>query len=129
MLGAGVLAGCDLDPDSSSKPHAVPAPDPDQEILEAARAELVALLERVPATGRTASLAACHRQQLEALDGDPPTTVRHRRLTRSQIARRERRAADRFGQWALDAQNGDLARVLASVCAGIRMQPSLREAS
>jgi hypothetical protein len=129
MLAAGALGGCDLDPDSSSKPHAVPPPDPDQATLDAARAELVYLLERLPATGGTAALAACHRAQLEALAGDPPTTVRRRRLTPSQIARRERRAADRFHQWALAAENGDLARVLAAVCAGIRMQPVLREAS
>jgi hypothetical protein len=129
MLAAGVLTGCDLDPDSASKPHAVPPPDPDQETLDAARAELVDLLQRLPATGATASLVACHREQLEALEGDPPTTLRHRRLTRSQVALREGRAADRFDQWAMDVQNGDLARVLASVCAGIRMQPVLRETS
>jgi hypothetical protein len=128
-LVAGALSGCDLDPDSSSPPQVVPSSDPDADILDAARAELVGLLERLPVTGGTAALAACHRQQLEALHGDPPTTVRQRRLTRSQVARRERRAADRFGRWALDAQNGDLARVLASVCAGIRMQPVLRETS
>jgi hypothetical protein len=129
VLGAGALAGCDLDPGSSSKPATVPPPDPDQDILDAARRELQGLLERLPASGATASLAACHRQQLDALQGEPPTTVRHRRLTPAQITVRERRAADRFGHWALTAQNGDLARVLASVCAGIRMQPSPEHAS
>ena len=126
-LAAGSLTSCDLDPDSSSAPRVVPAPDPDQDIVDAARAELAGLLARLPATGRTARLAAVHGEQLEALQGDPPTTVRRRRPDRSWIARRERRAADRFERWALAAQNGDLARVLASVCAGIRMQPELRE--
>jgi hypothetical protein len=125
VLGAGALTGCDLDPDSSSQPHTVPPPDPDQDILDAARRELRGLLERLPASAGTASLVACHRQQLEALQGDPPTTVRHRTFTPAQIISRERRAADRFARWTLTAQNGDLARVLASVCAGIRMQPEL----
>jgi hypothetical protein len=129
VLGAGALSGCDLDPDSSSQPHAEPSPDPDQDILDAARAELGGLLERLPATGGTAPLAAVHRAQLEALQGDPPSKVRHHPPTRAWLVSRERRAADRFDQWALDAQNGDLARVFGSVCAGIRMQPVLREGS
>jgi hypothetical protein len=129
VLGVGALSGCDLDPDSSSTPQAVPSSDPDQDILDAARAELGGLLERLPKKGSTASLSAIHRQQLEALQGDPPTSVRRPHPPRAWIVKRERRAADRFDQWALDAENGDLARVLASVCAGIRMQPLLREAS
>ena len=40
----------------------------------------------------------------------------------------EKRAADRFETWAVACRNGDLARVLASVAAGIRMQPELRSA-
>jgi hypothetical protein len=129
MLAAGSLTSCDLDPDDTSKPRAVPSPDPDQEVLDAARAELAGLVHRLPATGRTASLAAVHREQLDALQGDPPATVRHRHPDRAWVARRERRAADRFERWALEAQNGDLARVLASICAGIRMQPELRESA
>src|SRR4051794_17509454 len=39
-LGVGALTGCDLDPHSSSKPAIVPPPDPDQDILDAARSEL-----------------------------------------------------------------------------------------
>jgi hypothetical protein len=50
-------------------------------------------------------------------------------LTPTQTVSRERRAAERFTRWAITCQNGDLARVLASVAAGIRMQPVLREAS
>jgi hypothetical protein len=127
-LGAGAVSGCDLDPGSSSKPPAVPPPDPDQDILDAARAELGGLLEWLPATPGTAALVACHRQQLEALQGEAPTRVRHRRLTRAQVVARERRAATRFSRWAVTAQNGDLARVLASVSAGISMQPWLHAA-
>jgi len=126
-LGAGSLTACDLDPSSSSEPRVVPSPDPDQELVEAARTELRGLIRRLSATSGTASLVESHRQQLAALQGDPPSGSANRRLSRIQVAARERRAADRFSHWALTAQNGDLARVLASVAAGMRMQPVLRE--
>lgn len=126
-LGAGSLTACDLDPSSSSEPRVVASPDPDQRLVEAARAELRGLIRRLPATGGTATLVETHRQQLAALQGEPPNASAHRRLSRAQVAAREHRAADRFTHWALSAQNGDLARVLASVAAGIRMQPVLRD--
>jgi hypothetical protein len=128
-FGAGTLTGCDLDPDSSPTSPAVAPPDPDQHILDAARAELRGLLARLPATTGTVALIGCHRRQLAALQGEPPATTRSARpLTRPQVVARERRAAERFTRWALTAQNGDLARVLASVAAGIRMQPVLQDA-
>jgi hypothetical protein len=127
VVGAVLLGGCDLGTDSSSTPRAVPPTDPDEHIVEAARAELRGLLTRLSATSGAASLVACHRIQLAALQGDPPpTTRRSRALTPVETVARERRAADRFTRWALTCQNGDLARVLASVAAGIRMQPVLR---
>jgi hypothetical protein len=129
-LAAGLLSGCDLDPGSSSQPPAIRAADPDEHIVDAARAELVALLVRLAATPGTASLAACHRAQLAALEGDPPAATRRgRRLGPHALVARERRAAQRFTHWALACANGDLARVLASVAAGIRMQPVLGEPS
>jgi hypothetical protein len=137
LLGAGgltavagaALAACDLDPSSSSRPSAPLPPDPDQQIMDAARAELRGLVLRLSATSGAASLVACHRAQLGALQGDPPTpTGPGRPLTPTGTAARERRAAERFARWAVACQNGDLARVLASVAAGIRMQPALRAA-
>jgi hypothetical protein len=127
VLGSALLTGCDLDPGSSSPPAARATPDPDQHILEAARAELTGLLLHVPARGRTASLHACHRAQLSALAGRPPTRVR-RPLRPLALMAREKRAAHRFENWAVACGNGDLARVLASVAAGIRMRPELRQA-
>lgn len=124
-MGAAVLSGCDLDPDSSSKPPAAPPRDPDERIVDAARAELRGLLARLSATSGAASLVACHRAQLAALEGDPPTRPR-RTLTPAETVTRERLAAERFTRWALTCQNGDLARLLASVAAGIRMQPMPR---
>lgn len=126
-LGAAALTGCDLGPGSASEPPAVSAPDPDQHIVDAARAELRGLMTRLSATRGTASLVACHRHQLMALQGDPSSTTRPgRALTKAQTVAREQRAAKRFTHWALTCQNGELARVLASVAAGIRMQPVLR---
>ena len=76
------------------------------------------LVSRLSATDATA-LVAVHR-------APPPTTARSRPLTPAQTVARERRAAERFSRWAMTCQNGDLARVLASIAAGIRMQPVLR---
>ncbi len=130
IVGAALLGGCDLGRDSSSAPSVVPPPDPDQHIVDAARAELRGLLTRLSATSGAASLVACHRLQLAALQGDPPpTTRRSRAFTPAETLARERRAAGRFTRWAITCQNGDLARVLASVAAGIRMQPVLRDAA
>jgi hypothetical protein len=128
LLGAGAISGCDLGPGSSSTAAAVPEPDPDEHVVVAARAELRGLISRLSATSGAAALVAFHATQLAALQGDPPpATRRSRALTHTQTLARERRAAERFTHWALTCHNGDLARVLASVAAGIRMQPMLRE--
>jgi hypothetical protein len=130
VLGAAVLGGCDLDPTSSSSaPPAAAPPDPDQEIVESARAELTSLIGHLAAT-RTAigsqvfagggSLVDLHRAQLAALGGQArPASLRGRALSHAQLVAHERRAANRFTHWALTCDNGDLARVLASVAAGI----------
>jgi hypothetical protein len=128
-VGAGIVDGCDLDPRSSSRPAARPPADPDQQVVEAARAELAGLIVRLAATPGTAALVACHRQQLEALQGSMPRLRRRRPLSRSQVVDRERRASQRFRRWALACQDGDLARLLASVAAGISMQPVFRTPS
>jgi len=126
---AAGLAGCDLDP-TSSAPAAEPPPDPDRGLVTAARAELSDLIVRLGAGSGTAALVAVHRIQLAALQGDPPPlTSRTGPLTPAQTVAREQRAAERFTRWATSAQSGDLARVLASIAAGIRMQPVLRGAS
>ncbi len=128
MAVAALLTGCDLDPGSSSQPSAASTPDPDQRIVADARAVLTALLIRLPAHGATESLVAAHRAQLVALDGTAPARTHHP-FSRSQVVAHERRAADRFERWAVACANGDLARLLASIAAGIRMQPVLRGTS
>src|SRR5262245_3783065 len=131
-IGAAVLTGCDLDPDSST-PAAAPKPEPDERVLLAARAELVRLIARISASSGPASLAdleQVHRTQLAALGGQPrPHAKRARPLAPAQLMAHERVAASRFTAWAGQAQGGDLARVLASIAAGIRMQPVVQEAS
>jgi hypothetical protein len=128
LAGAGLAGGCDLDPSSSSAPRASASPDPDAPVLTAARTELSGLIARLSASSGTAALVACHRAQLAALGGRPrPVTHRSRPLTPAATVVRERRAVARFTHWASTCADGDLARVLASVAAGIRMQPVLRE--
>jgi hypothetical protein len=122
---AAGLNGCDLDPTSSS-PAAEPSPDPDQAVVTAARAELAGLITRIGDHPSTAALVAVHRVQLAALQGEAPTTTGSRPLSPARIRVLERRAAGRFTRWASASENGDLARVLASIAAGIRMQPVLR---
>jgi hypothetical protein len=129
-LTAAALTGCDLRGGGSSSPSAPPSADPDQGIVDAARAELSGLILRLSATAGATALVAVHRVQLHALGGaQPSTTRRSRALTPAQTVAREQRAADRFTRWAETCRNGDLARVLASVAAGIRMQPVLRGAA
>jgi hypothetical protein len=131
LLSAGAvtavgLTSCDLDP-SSSAPAVEPSPDADQVIVLAARAELSGLIVRLGNSPRTAALVSVHRTQLAALQGDPPPSAATvRPPTPAQIVAREQRAADRFSRWAATSGSGDLARVLASIAAGIRMQPVLR---
>jgi hypothetical protein len=123
-----LVAGCDLDPSSPSTPRASSSSDPDTSVVTAARAELSGLIARLSASTGTAALVACHRAQLAALGGRPPaTTGRSRPLTPAAAVARERRAVARFTHWAATCTDGDLARVLASVAAGIRMQPVLQE--
>src|SRR5262245_30474510 len=75
VLGAAVLSGCDLDPTTSSTPAPVAPRDPDQDIVDAARAELTGLIVRLSATDGARSLVAVHRVQLAALDGEPPAAT------------------------------------------------------
>jgi hypothetical protein len=132
-MAAAALTGCDLDLDSSAPPSPTPSPDADERLLLAARAELAVLIGRISASTGPAALAdleQVHRTQLSALDGEPrPRRRRTRPWTGTQLVARERVAAARFTAWAGQAHSGDLARVLASIAAGIRMQPLLQDAS
>jgi hypothetical protein len=125
----GLMGGCRFDPATPTPPRASASPDPDASVLAAAHAELSSLISRLTASTGTAALVACHRTQLTALGGQPPSiTVRGRPLTPTETVVRERRAVSRFTHWAGTCSSGDLALVLASVAAGIAMQPVLQGA-
>jgi hypothetical protein len=127
--GAGFLGGCRFDPPSPTPVRASATPDPDASVLAAAHAELTALINRLSASAGTATLVACHRAQLTALGGQvPPVIPRARPLTSAAVVVRERLAVTRFSHWAVTCSDGDLARLLASVAAGIRMQPVVQGA-
>lgn len=129
VAGAGLLGGCRFDPPSPAPVQAPATPDPDASILAAAHAELTTLINRLSASTGAATLVACHRAQLIALGGQvPPVTARARSLTPTAVVVRERRAVTRFTHWAVTCNDGDLAMLLASVAAGIRMQPALQGA-
>lgn len=128
-VGALALGGCDLDLSSSSEPVATPTPDPDESLLRSARAELVTLIAGVSTAGGdplVTGLERVHRTQLAALGGTAPATAaRVPAWGRRRVVAHERVAVARFTAWAGQAASGDLARVLAAVAAGIRMQPVL----
>jgi hypothetical protein len=127
-LGTGLLTGCDLDFSSSPSTQPTSRPSPDERIVLAARAELSDLIRRVSTLPGHRPLLVAHREQLAALDGHPPSPARRTRaITVAQLKVRERRAAASFAHWATTCPSGDLARVLASISAGIRMQPILQE--
>ena len=122
--------GCDLDP--ARRPAgrgAVAGPRPGRS-SSAARRELSDLITRLGRRGRHgcaggASIGSSWRRSRASR---PPTTRRTGRYSRP--GRRPRASGSRpvHPVGARRAENGDLARVLASIAAGIRMQPVLREA-
>jgi hypothetical protein len=127
VAAASLVGGCRFDPPTPAPAQAPASPDPDAAVLQAAQAELTALIHRLSASTGTAGLVACHRAQLLALGGPvPPVTRRARALTSTAVVARERLAVARFTHWAVTCRDGDLARLLASVAAGIRMQPVLQ---
>jgi hypothetical protein len=129
FAGVGLTAGCQFDPQRPGTVQASATPYPDASVLAAAQAELTTLINRLSASTGSAGLVACHRAQLAALGGPvPAATRRARALTSAAIVVRERRAVVRFTRWADTCVDGDLARVLASIAAGIRMQPTLQAA-
>lgn len=116
------VTGCRFDPAPSAAPTAHPTPDPDARLVTQARSELSALIDHLGGAAAAVTLVAAHRVQLTALGG------RHRArrrgpaaVGRPQIVARERTAADRFAGWAAAASSGELARLLASIAAGIDM--------
>ena len=130
---AGVLAGagCDLRPDAAPRSEA-PSPsasaeDPDAALADEAVARsrhLLGLVLAVPHRDRraVAGLAALHRAHLGALQA-PQRPGRHAgpsaKPALSSVRRAEAALQRRLARLAVSAESGQLARVLASMSAGI----------
>ena len=143
--GALALGGCDGgDPtgDSSGTPSptaatttAAPA-DPDQALVDEVVAELDELIGLTAAAAaarrriapRAAAFEALHRAHREVLTDDEldedssPSVTGSAKALDTRITRRERQAQARLAEWAVAAQSGPLARLLASMSAAIAQQ-------
>lgn len=125
LLGVGTitfatLSGCAGDGDRS--PGTAPATglDPDRDLVdrvldELANAEQLAVAAGVPA------LVLLHRTHIEALEGTPPAPAAGT-ATLAALRRHERRLQTRLVEASLAAQSGGLARLLASMSAGVSQQ-------
>jgi hypothetical protein len=136
------LAGCTADEPASSSSDASPstsqsvsgatetaAPDPDQVALDRAvalTASLLAALEEAnPVIDPAGRLAAIHEAHLVALQEaagaafTPLPSPSGRRLTAARLRRRELDAQRELARLAQAAESGALARVFASMSAGI----------
>lgn len=131
----GGLSGCDVgDPDRPGA-SAEPAPDPDGELLDRARTEVDEVLALVAAlTARHRRMApglrdllalhTAHRVVL-AESGTPTATPTSAGLSGAPdelwtlLLLREHTLQRRLAAWAVQASSGTLARLLASMSAGI----------
>lgn len=132
---AGGLTGCDIGdparPDAST--WSTPAADPDEELLDRARAEVDGALALVTALSRHRRMAAplapllalhtAHRAALE-VDGTAAETPAPPSLSGAPgelwtlLLARERTLQHRLAAAAVEASSGTLARLLASMSAG-----------
>jgi hypothetical protein len=139
------LAGCTADePESSSSAGSpsttdateVAAPDPDRVALERATALTASLLAGLsganPVIDPSGRLAAMHSAHLTALQEAAGTTMTPlpsppgSRLTAARLRRRELSAHRELARLAQASESGALARVLASMSAGIAAHLSHR---
>ena len=137
LLGLGVVAGCDLDPssgDAGGSPQATV--DPDVALVRDVLDEIAAVAGLVSSVGAAhpplgdpmAALGRLHDAQAAALDAAPsdgsattspgPTFADPAAALRA-VRRREQRLQDRLVDWSVAARSGALARLLASMSAGV----------
>ena len=130
LAGLGVLAGCDLDDlDPRSDPadpddpaSSAPPEDADTLLVASVVADLTAALAAVPRRDRAAfrPLVRLHRRHLLELDGAEqaaglPTPA-------AAVLQREQQLQQRLATAAVEAESGELARVLAAMSAGVAQQ-------
>jgi len=126
VAGVVVLTGC-----GEHAPRGVPEVDPDGALVDRAAAELDELVALVAAAGATrplrrvlAPFEALHRAHRAVLPAGSPSDAPPRVTGTADedfrlVLRREEQARARFARWALAAESGPLARLLASMSAGI----------
>lgn len=128
VAGVAALAGCD--PEPAARPGATPEADPDTALVDAVRAELGEVAGLVAAAAgrpqlreRVTALLALHAAHLEAIEGDPPTPSTPPAGPPAQVwatlSARERQLQRRLADWSVRAESGALARLLASMSAGV----------
>lgn len=131
LAGLVALAGCEDNRPDADPRESVPT-DPDTALVEAVSAELdelVALVtlaaDRRPLlAGGLAPFAAlhqAHRAVLPDRDAEPPRprVAGSPQEVAGQVLRREVQARNRLADWAVAAESGALARLLASMSAGV----------
>lgn len=113
---------------------ATPAEDPDAALVDAVLAELGELSALVAAATRFAplrasmrALAGLHAAHREALEGEPATGRSPEAFpgpaeALRRVRVREQQAQRRLADWAVAAESGALARLLASMSAGVAQQ-------
>ncbi len=136
LAGAVALAGCDLDPPAADPPSssstATTSGDPDTALVDAVIAELDELVALVteaadrrpllaPELAALAALHQAHRDVLPERDGDVavPRITGSPRDVGDLVRRRALQARSRLADWAVAAESGALARLLASMSAGV----------
>jgi hypothetical protein len=135
LLGLGAATGCDLDP-PGKEPGGARRPvgeDPDTTLVEEVLAELTRLTDLVSAVGTTyarlgprmAELRALHVAHREALGDEPGRDAAFDGVLSGAdqaltlVRARERRAQNLLADWSVRAESGALARLLASMSAGV----------
>ena len=135
LAGTAALAGCDADrrdADPAGRTAPAAGTDPDADLVTAVTAELDELVALVTAAAARrpllardlaafSSLHQAHRATLPERDTEPPRPriTGTPREVAAQLLRREEQARRRLADWALGAESGALARLLASMSAGV----------
>jgi hypothetical protein len=126
LAGVAVLSGC-----GTTAPATTPEVDPDDALVDQVVAELDEVLLTVTALAGHRKLAeplgpflALHEAHRAALpEGvptvDPPLPQGSVQEQYARLLRRERESGARLAGWAVEAESGTLARLLASMSAGI----------
>jgi hypothetical protein len=139
--GALLVAGCDADEPASTTPSpsatesSTPPADPDVALVDEVVAELdtliafteAAALDRPGIGAWPAAFARLHRAHRDVLTDDELDTTSPRirgtaPAVLRQVANRERAAQRRLADWAVAAESGPLARLLASMSAAVAQQ-------